>query len=391
MKPLAIDLYCGLGGWAEGFLAEGYDVIGFDIERHDYGAGGRRRRGERTRWRDGSAPRMEYITTAGPRFWRRMGCFCGRRTNMEQQDGFIFDAALPDDFKPAVAPVQKQAAVVPEPAPRPVTVISAPPSPILLNTVTQGDCLDLLPRVASASVDMVLCDLPYGVTHNKWDSLIDLPALWLQYGRILKANAVVVLTATQPFSSLLVMANLPWFQYSGVWAKNIATGHLDSKRRPMRKHEDILVFSGTSYQNPASRYFPQMTMGEPYTMKRRGRKDAGSNYGTTKERKDTSSPDGARYPTSILAFDREVGLHPTQKPVALWEYLIRTYTNEGDTVLDNCCGSGTTGVACVNTGRNFIQMELSPEYCEIARDRLMAFQRTSEIIPGVDAQKKLSR
>lgn len=244
---------------------------------------------------------------------------------------------------------------------------------IELNTITCGDCMDLLPLVEDNSIDMVLCDLPYGTTHNKWDSVLPLSTLWAEYARIIKPGCSIVLSSAFPFTAVLASSNLAWLQYTLVWEKNIATGHLDARRRPMRKHEDILVFAPQSYQCKSSVYNPQMTEGVAYTQKRKavsGKKDSGTNYGAWNGTRTDTTNEGTRYPVSVIQFDRETGLHPTQKPVALWEYLIRTYTNEGATVLDNCCGSGTTGVACQNTGRNFIQFDISEEYCKIARERL---------------------
>jgi site-specific DNA-methyltransferase (adenine-specific) len=210
---------------------------------------------------------------------------------------------------------------------------------------------------------MVLCDLPYGTTQNKWDSVIPTPVLWEHYRRILKAAGVVVLTAAQPFASTLVNSNLSWFKYEWIWEKEAGTGFLNAKKQPLRSHESALVFYA---QQPT--YNPQMETGKPYTCKKGGLTD---NYRPDSKDNIVTVNEGLRYPKTVLRFQRDKPkLHPTQKPVALWEYLIRTYTNEGDTVLDNCCGSGTTGVACQNTGRNFIQFELSPEYCKIARSRL---------------------
>jgi site-specific DNA-methyltransferase (adenine-specific) len=245
---------------------------------------------------------------------------------------------------------------------------SAPPSPILLNTVTQGDCLTLLPRVASASVDMVLCDLPYGTTQNKWDSVIPFEPLWAQYARVCKPGAAIVLTCAQPFTSALVMSNPKMFKYEWVWCKVRVTGHLNAKKQPLRAHESVVVFYAAQCL-----YNPQMTpSGGHIRGPFGGQKKRTENYGVFSDDNRTHEA-SEYYPRSIITFQAEMqSVHPTQKPVALWEYLIRTYTNEGDTVLDNCCGSGTTGVACQNTGRNFIQMELSPEYCEIARSRLKA-------------------
>jgi DNA modification methylase len=227
-----------------------------------------------------------------------------------------------------------------------------------------GDCLELMRELPDASVDMVMCDLPYGTTQNKWDSVIPFDALWREYDRV--CRGAVVLTAAQPFTSALVMSNAAWFKQALVWKKNIASNFLNANRQHLMRHEDVLVFSS---KQPT--FNKQMGAGKPYTQKRSGRDDTGDNYGSIAKRTDTLN-DGARNPISVLEFDRETGMHPTQKPVALMEYLIRTYTNEGDTVLDNCMGSGTTGVACANTGRRFIGMEKDAGYFEIARRRIEA-------------------
>jgi site-specific DNA-methyltransferase (adenine-specific) len=218
--------------------------------------------------------------------------------------------------------------------------------------------------IPSGSVDLILCDLPYGTTQNKWDSAIPFGALWEQYNRL--CRGVVVLTAAQPFTSALVMSNPDNFKYQWVWDKvNRPTGHLNAKIQPLRETEDVLVFA-----RGRATYNPQMVEGAPY-------KATGShksaNYGS--QRTTTTVCDGLRYPRTILRIPADergtVGrIHPTQKPVALMEYLIRTYTNEGDTVLDNCMGSGTTGVACANTGRHFIGIERDEGYFEIARRRI---------------------
>ena len=226
----------------------------------------------------------------------------------------------------------------------------------------QGDCLELMSQIPDGSVDMILCDLPYGTTQNKWDSVIPFGPLWLEYKRI--CCGAIVLTAAQPFTSALVMSNAAWFKQALVWKKNVASNFLNANRQHLMRHEDILVFSA---RQPT--FNKQMTAGKPYTQKRSGHDDTGDNYGSIAQRTDTVN-DGARNPISVLEFDREVGLHPTQKPVALMEYLIRTYTNEGDVVLDNCMGSGTTGVACMNTGRQFIGIEMDAGYFEIATARI---------------------
>jgi site-specific DNA-methyltransferase (adenine-specific) len=227
-----------------------------------------------------------------------------------------------------------------------------------------------MPLLAAKSIDLVLCDLPYGTTQNKWDSVIPLDKLWSEYSRI--ARGAIVLTAAQPFTSSLVFSNLSQFKYQWVWKKPQATGHLNAKKQPMRAHEDVLVFY---YSQPT--YNPQMTIGKPYTQKS-GR--ASENWGSQVSVLTENS--GERYPLSVQEFssDRDK-LHPTQKPVALMEYLIRTYTNEGDTVLDNCMGSGTTGVACMNTERNFIGIEQDPAYFQIAKNRIeeAEFQKAVDV------------
>lgn len=227
----------------------------------------------------------------------------------------------------------------------------------------QGDCLEVMSTLPDASVDMILCDLPYGTTQNKWDSVIPLAALWVQYWRVAKPSAAVVLTAQSPFDKQLGASYLAHLKYEWIWEKAKATGHLNCKIQPMKAHENVLVF-----YREQSTYNPQMGEGSAYS---NGHKpgDAGANYGSVGFSKVTGRT--TRYPRSVLKFTHEQKpQHPTQKPVALMEYLIRTYTNEGDTVLDNCMGSGTTGVACNNTGRNFIGIERDPQYFEIARQRI---------------------
>lgn len=221
-----------------------------------------------------------------------------------------------------------------------------------------GDCLELMKDIPSGSVDMILCDLPYGTTQNKWDTVIPFQVLWGEYWRILKPNGAVVLTAAQPFTSALVMSQVSNFKYGWVWKKSKPTGHLNAKKQPMRNTEDVLVFCRAQ-----SVYNPQGTKPTDVMVSRTNR----GNYGECSK---TTRQTVTGYPTTILEFPTENGTHPTQKPVALMEYLIRTYTNEGETVLDNCMGSGTTGVACVNTNRNFIGIEKDPAYFQIAKDRI---------------------
>lgn len=230
----------------------------------------------------------------------------------------------------------------------------------------QGDCLEKMKQIPEKSIDLILCDLPYGTTQNKWDSSIPLPLLWKEYLRITKKNTAMVFTAQTPFDKVLGCSNLSLLRYEWIWKKNISTGFMNAKKMPLKIHENILVF----YQELPI-YNPQFSEGIPYTTKRKGKVDTGENYGKVgiKVRTNTVN-DGKRYPNTVLDVDREIGLHPTQKPVALMEYLIKTYTNEGNTVLDNCMGSGTTGVACVKTNRNFIGIELDEKYFDISKKRI---------------------
>lgn len=223
-----------------------------------------------------------------------------------------------------------------------------------------GDCLEMMKHIPDGSVDMVMCDLPYGTTQNKWDSVIPLEPLWREYRRVCKPSAAIVLTASQPFTSSLGASNLAGMRYAWVWEKSAATGHLNAKRMPMKQHEDILVFSDVPHT-----YNPQGLQPLGKTV-RRG--NNGSNFGKSGTE---NFQEWTNYPRSILRFGADSGsVHPTQKPVALMEYLIRTYTNEGQTVLDNTMGSGTTGVACVNTGRHFIGIERDEEYFRVASERI---------------------
>lgn len=318
------------------------------------------------------------------------------------------------------------------------------------NQVLQGDCLELMKDIPDKSIDMILCDLPYGTTACKWDTIIPFELLWEQYKRIIKDNGAIVLTASQPFTSALVMSNPTWFRYEMIWSKNRGTGLFNAKKIPMKSHENILVFyldkaeiSGRSKEflelrdyfnnelkesgltssqiklllgndmgghyftkgvqwtlptlsnykklqttgffklewnelkdrfdqiskNNLNTYNPQMTVGKPYTAKQ-GKQS--SSFGLDTGNVIVTENKGERYPLTVHNFNSENGrnVHPTQKPVALFEYLIKTYTNEGDLVLDNCAGSGTTGVACKNTGRNYILMEKEQEYIDIINKRL---------------------
>ena len=245
-------------------------------------------------------------------------------------------------------------------------------------TIKQGDCLELMKEIPDKSVDMILCDLPYTfkgknrVTANKWDLPIDDDRLWQQYIRIIKDNGAICLFATNPFASYLIMNHLDLYKYDWVWEKDNGSNFVHVKYQPFKVHEYVIVFgkSPTTFnkKNTYMNYNPQFTYSKPYTMKRDG--SDMKNLEGFGGRTDTYNKDGKRYPRSVQKFNLERGLHPTQKPVALLEYLIKTYTNENDLVLDNCMGSGSTGVACQNTNRNFIGFELDENYFNIAKERL---------------------
>jgi len=236
-------------------------------------------------------------------------------------------------------------------------------------TFLHGDCLELMRDLPSGSVDMVLCDLPYGTTACSWDSVIPFDALWEQYWRVCKSNAAVVLTASQPFTTALIASQMEKFKYVWVWDKvNRNTGFGNVSFMPLKRHEDICVFVGSGKPT----FNKQMTEGTPYHAKRSGKKaEVYADGGLTPQ---DGINEGVRNPVSILAIKADVktemGRHPTQKPVALFEYLIRTYTNPGDLVLDNTAGSGTTAIAAENAGRKWICMERDPTYYESAVGRV---------------------
>jgi len=238
----------------------------------------------------------------------------------------------------------------------------------------QGDCLELMESIPDGSVDMVLTDPPYGTTACKWDSVIPFEPMWEQLKRVTKKNAEIVMTASQPFTSALVMSNAKMFKHSWVWEKNAGSNFGAMKYQPMKEHEDVLVFSAKSpTYNPQMQ--PRSESGRALVLAgvKSKASNAGDVYGGLNQGYDNSNqnPD-LRFPRSIQRFNRERGLHPTQKPVALMEYLIKTYTNEGGTVLDFTMGSGTTGVAAKNLGRDFIGIELDEEYFRIAKERIDA-------------------
>ena len=223
-----------------------------------------------------------------------------------------------------------------------------------------GDCLDELPKLPPASVDLILCDLPYGTTRNRWDCVLPLELMWQLYEAVLKPNGAVLLFAQTPFDKALGASNLKMLKYEWIWQKPQGTGHLNAKKAPLKAHENILVF----YNRPPP-YFPQMTEGKPYRcVSGRG----SSNYDGQVRTLTVNA--GYRYPTSILRFNPDKSLHPTQKPQALCEYFIKTYTEPGAVVLDNCMGSGTTGAAAVRLGRKFIGIEKNPKYFDVAKKRI---------------------
>ena len=244
------------------------------------------------------------------------------------------------------------------------------------NVCYQGDCLEVMKGIEDKSIDMILADLPYGTTACKWDTIIPFEPLWKQYKRIIKDNGAIVLTASQPFTSALVMSNPDMFKYELMWEKEKASNFMLLKKQFGKVHENILIFCKTS-----TKYNPIKILANPDKIDKRKRfNDVIKKDGVTPELKLYRPVDnGLRYPTSVLYFNRdENALHPTQKPVALFEYLIKTYTNEGDLVLDNCAGSGTTGVACQNTNRNFILIEKDPEYCKISEARIKAYEEDKQ-------------
>jgi site-specific DNA-methyltransferase (adenine-specific) len=247
-----------------------------------------------------------------------------------------------------------------------------------------GNCLKVMGEIADASIDLVLCDLPYGTTACKWDVIIPFEPLWAHYKRLLKPRGAVVLTASQPFTSLLITSNLDWFKYCLVWEKEVGTNFLNANHQPLKVHEDIAVFSPA-----ASSYSPRGTMTYNPQMATRRPISGGPNASRGNYRFHVQ-PQAMRlreeaetcHPRSVILCAREMGSHGTQKPVALMEYLIRTYSSEGDTVLDNAIGSGTTGLACLNTGRHFIGIEKDPQIFATAEHRLAAASNQTPLFAG---------
>jgi len=266
----------------------------------------------------------------------------------------------------------------------------------MLNKIIQGDCLEVMKDIPDKSIDMILCDLPYGTTACKWDTIIPFEPLWEQYERVIKDNGAIVLTASQPFTSALVMSNPKWFKHEWIWYKNKASNFMGAKYAPLKYHESVLVFSeGSPTYNPQK--YKVLEAEEVMRASKQSKKTisnliksgAMDRFGLVDRRKTINNPisnkdlvgievkrtrkkdDGYRFPHSVIRENSSTkNLHPTQKPAKLFEHLIKTYTNENETVLDNCIGSGTTAVACLNINRNFIGIELEQTYVDIANERI---------------------
>jgi len=243
------------------------------------------------------------------------------------------------------------------------------------NTVIHGNCLEEMQKIPDKSIDMILCDLPYGTTACKWDTIIPFEPLWEQYKRIIKDNGAIVLTASQPFTSALVMSNPDMFKYSWIYKKRCASNFAQAKYAPMKEHEDVLVFARGKVNYYPIKEERQGSGSErvKHSFSEATRHKSGEFVGAMSGEFNEMA-DELRYPSSVQEFNNRAsgdrGFHPTQKPVALFEYLIKTYTNEGDLVLDNCAGSGTTAIACLNLNRNYILIEKEKEYIDIINKRL---------------------
>ena len=250
------------------------------------------------------------------------------------------------------------------------------------NSLINGDCLEVMKGIEDKSIDMILCDLPYGTTACKWDIIIPFDKLWEQYNRVIKDNGAIVLFASEPFASYLRLSNIKEFKYDLVWNKKRPTGQLNAKKQPLRQHEMICVFyKKQCTYNPI---FHKNRLKRSYIGKVEKSRKASDDYGQQYDYESNISADSLSYPrsvieqTTVIGNSKEKVAHPTQKPVALLEYLIKTYSNEGDLVLDNCMGSGSTCVACINTNRNFIGIEMDENYFNIACDRIEEAIRENE-------------
>lgn len=236
-----------------------------------------------------------------------------------------------------------------------------------------GDCLELLKTLPDNSVDMVLADLPYGTTACSWDSILPLDTLWEQYNRICKENSAMVFTASQPFTTILATSNIENFKYEWIWEKPQGTNPMNAKIMPLKSHENILVF----YRKKPT-YNPQMWYSTPYSGFSSSESKIGEVYGKA-DSKHRNNPEGSRYPKTVLKFKQEKGLHPTQKPVELMRYLIRTYSNENELILDNTMGSGTTGVAALLENRDFVGIENNATYFNLAKNRIESIKTTKSV------------
>jgi len=237
-----------------------------------------------------------------------------------------------------------------------------------VDNIYNMDCLEGMKLLDDKSVDCVICDLPYGMTSNKWDSIIPLDALWKQYDRVCKDNAAIVLTASQPFSSMLVMSNVQMFRHEWIWIKNRGSNFANTVREPFKEHEHVLVFSKGKWTY--NKQMQERTGGGAERVKYDLTSTSTSSNYRNFDKPQTKNASELRVPSSWQKFNTETGLHPTQKPVDLFRYLIRTYTNEGELVLDNCMGSGTTAISALREKRHFIGFELNTDYYEIATKRI---------------------
>lgn len=243
----------------------------------------------------------------------------------------------------------------------------------MINSVLHGDCLELMKDIPDGSIDMILCDLPYGTTACKWDTIIPFEPLWEQYERVIKDNGAIVLTGQEPFSSHLRMSNIKDYRYDWKWDKVVGSNFVNAKRMPLKVYEDVMIF----YKRQPT-YNPQMVLREERNFRVSGKSGNTSNRVNGVKQLSGVASNKTKYPTNKIEINRlekELNskhvIHPTQKPVTLMEYLIETYTNEGETVLDNCAGSGTTAIACMNTNRNYILMEQEKEYIDIINKRIV--------------------
>ena len=254
-----------------------------------------------------------------------------------------------------------------------------------LNTIYNQDCLEGMKLIDDKSIDMILCDLPYGTTKCKWDTIIPLEELWVQYERIIKDNGAIVLFGQEPFSSYLRLSNIKLYKYDWKWIKSKVGNFLNAKNSPMKKYEDVMIFSKGTIANGSPKlmkYNPQGLIEINKTCSNVNKSRKGTTIEERPSRQNDYIQKFTNYPNNILEFKSEDGFHPTQKPVTLFEYLIKTYTNECEIVLDNCMGSGSTAIACINTNRQYIGFELDTGYFNIATKRIE--NHTQQLMIGVD-------